>query len=52
MTLKKSLAALILFSFLLGGLESCFLFRGKNKCASCPGISKPKRTRKASKGSI
>jgi len=33
-------------------MEGCFIFRGKNKCDSCPGIIKHKKTRKQTKGSI
>lgn len=46
---------LLLFSVILlvtSSLESCFLFKGKNRCDSCPGLVKQKRTKKQSKGSI
>ncbi len=46
---------ILLFSILVivtSSLESCFIFRSKNKCDSCPGLVKVKRTRKQSKGSI
>lgn len=33
-------------------LSSCFLFKSKNKCDSCPGLVKVKKTKKSSKGSI
>jgi hypothetical protein len=36
----------------LSTLESCFIFRPKNKCDSCPGIIKHKKAKKSSKGSI
>jgi hypothetical protein len=47
----------IVFLFLFFGLfttitQGCFLFKGKNKCDSCPGIIKHKKTRKSTKGSI
>ncbi len=46
---------LLLFSaaaVLLSTMEGCFIFRPKNKCDSCPGLIKRKKTRKSSKGSI
>ncbi|MCE3228325.1 MAG: hypothetical protein K0S32_2876 [Bacteroidetes bacterium] len=52
---KRYLLLLLMSALFMGTLESCFLFRGKNKCDSCPGILKYKKTkkvRKASKGSI
>lgn len=47
---KRNLFILIILAILITTMEGCFL--QKNKCDSCPGIVKPKKVRKSSKGSI
>lgn len=49
---NKVIATSLLGFMLLSSMQGCFLFRGKNKCDSCPGIIKHKRTKKSTKGSI
>ncbi len=47
---KRSIIILSLLAFVTLTMESC-LFH-KNKCDGCPGLTKNKRVRKSSKGSI
>jgi hypothetical protein len=49
---NKVITISLLGFVLLTSIQSCFLFKGKNKCDSCPGIIKHKRTKKSTKGSI
>lgn len=49
---SRGIVAMLLGFFLLSTLQSCFLFKGKNRCDSCPGIIKHKKTKKSTKGSI
>jgi len=48
--IKRYLLILSALALVLGTMEGCFL--QKNKCDSCPGISKHKKVRKHNKGSV
>lgn len=49
--LKRYLLITAVFALLAGTFESCKLFK-KNQCDTCPGLTKTKKVRKSSKGSI
>jgi hypothetical protein len=50
--LKRYLLLFSVIALVTSGLESCFIFKGKNRCDSCPGLVKQKRTKRHTKGSI
>lgn|GEM_PF-4649774 len=52
MKLRRVLHITVATMLLSALFSSCFLFKSKNKCDSCPGLVKVKKTKKASKGSI
>lgn len=48
--IKRYLLIFSIFAILVSTMEGCFL--QKNRCDSCPGVSKHKKVRKHNKGSL
>ncbi len=46
---KRFLPFLLVAALATSGLESCFMFSGKNNCGDCPSFSKNNKPKKVKK---